>query len=153
MSAPQCTSQLMLHADNVSVRVNHRCLFLPHSGLLQTSCGSPPPPVSLPGASAAQVTQGGMTSTPHIHQTVKSSRREQTELNLGVIIHYKPTAESYASIWWPTYIFIEIWHDHLFSSCTVCVRLLPVFMYYSQYFYLPVGPLLLLAHIRFISIC
>lgn len=66
---------------HVSVCVNHRCLFLPLSGLLQTSHGSLS--VSLPGASAAQVTQGGMTSMPHIHQTARSSRREQTELNLG----------------------------------------------------------------------
>lgn len=66
---------------HVSVCVNHRCLFLPLSGLLQTSHGSLP--VSLPGASAAQVTQGGMTSMPLIHQAARSSRREQTELNLG----------------------------------------------------------------------
>lgn len=66
---------------HVSVCVNHKCLFLPLSGLLPTSHGSLP--VSLPGVSAAQVTQGGMTSMPHIHQTARSSRREQTELNLG----------------------------------------------------------------------
>lgn len=65
----------------VSECVNHKCLFLPLSGLHPTSHGSRP--VSLPRVSAAQVTQGGMTSTPHIHQAVRSSRREKTELNLG----------------------------------------------------------------------
>lgn len=65
----------------VSVRVNHKCLFLLLSGLHPTSHGSRP--ASLPRVSVAQVTRGGMTSMPHIHQAVRSSRREKTELNLG----------------------------------------------------------------------
>lgn len=66
---------------HVSVRVNHRCLFLSRAGLLQTSHGSPS--VSLPRAGAAQVTQGDMTSMPPIHQTARSGGRKQSELNLG----------------------------------------------------------------------
>lgn len=62
--SPVCTSQRKLHADNVSVRVNHRCLFSPHSGLLQTSRGCPPPRLPARSKCSTQVTQGGMTGKP-----------------------------------------------------------------------------------------
>lgn len=78
MNVSQCASQRMLHSDTCLYVLITDVYF---SGLLQTSHGSLP--VSLPRASAAQVTQGGVTSMPHIHQTARSSRREQNELNLG----------------------------------------------------------------------
>lgn len=64
----------------VSVCVNHKCLFLPLSGLLPTSHGSLP--VSMPRMNVAQVTKSGMSSMPNIHQIARGSRREQSELNL-----------------------------------------------------------------------
>lgn len=78
VNVSQRASQRMLHSDTCLYVLITDVYF---SGLLQTSHGSLP--VSLPEASAAQVTQGGMTSMPHIHQSAKSSRREQNELNLG----------------------------------------------------------------------
>lgn len=63
----------MLHADNVSVRVNHRCLFLPHSGLLQTSRGSPP---RLPARSKCST---GDTRRHDSHTTHPSDCEKQQE--------------------------------------------------------------------------
>lgn len=92
----QCVSQRMLHSDTcLYVLITDVCF----SGLLQTSYGSLP--VSLPVASAAQVTQGGMTSMPHIHQTTSSSRRQRNELNLGSYYSEQADCLSYARIWWP----------------------------------------------------
>lgn len=62
-----------------------------------------------------------MTSVPHIHQSARSSRREQTELNWEVITHYKQPAQSYPRIWWLLY-FIKGLAKLPFSGFTVSPR-------------------------------
>lgn len=81
VSVSHCTTQRMLHADTCLYVLITDVYFYP-----TLASSRPPmalPPVCLPRATPAQVTRGGMTGAPHIHQTAKSSRREQTELNLG----------------------------------------------------------------------
>lgn len=66
-----------------------------HSGLLPTSRGSLP--VSLPGLSQAQVTGGGVTSVPRIHQACEEQRERAKGAKFGrLLLRMSPTARSYA---------------------------------------------------------
>lgn len=132
-SLPAC---LLANAPHwhVSVRVNHRCLFLSRAGLLQTSHGSPLR-LPLPRAGTAQVTQGDMTSMPPIHQTARKWWEKAKRAKFGgVITHYKQTASKLCKNLVAFKHFLEVWHKFLFPGCTVslCISC-GGFVHYSLY--------------------
>lgn len=67
------------------------------SGLLPTSRGSLP--VSLPRLSQAQVTGGGVTSVPRIHQACEEQQERAKGAKFGqLLLRMSPTAQSYAGV-------------------------------------------------------